>query len=214
MRKSCFLQTMHSGLKGIFLKIAFGAIVVALPQSAMAEMPAIAPLGFKIGQDDYYSIKEKWTHKILLQDLSANQFTGGKVLEAQAPEYLGAKGLEKLRLIFNPQGTLTAVSMNIQKSGDHSEDGAYAGFLDVYDILTQKYRLISKDFSSKKPMMRADFKANDVFIQMLAPRNQTLFEVRYLSQEFIDRRNQILETRNYAQEVAEFQTPKNPLTLY
>ena len=170
--------------------------------SSYAAERFISPLGFKIGHATYDSIKKDWKHKILLRDISVNRFTGGRVLEAEAPEFLGVNGLRGLRLMFNSENVLTAVVMNLVRAGDSTQQGVDAGFLEVYDMLDSKYSITSKDFSSKKPAMKAQFYADNVYIQMLAPRNKSLFELRYLSRDFINQRDAVIQAQNEQSEYA------------
>ena len=126
--------------------------------------------------------------KILLKNAKPNRYSGGKVLISEAPEFLGVEGVRNLAFIFDPKNKLSAVIMKIDKQGKNLEDDPYVGFLNVFDALHNKYDLVKKDFSTQKNTMKAQFKSEDgVVIQMNAPKYASLFELRYLSQDFIKR---------------------------
>lgn len=146
------------------------------------------PLGFRIGDADYNLVKHNLSDRILLRNGKPNRYSGGKVLISDAPEFLGVEGLKNLVFIFDPKDKLSAVVMKINKQGKNIEDDPYIGFLNVFDVLKNKYRLIKKDFSTNKKSMKAQFKSkHGVTIQMNAPKYASVFELRYLSNDFIKR---------------------------
>lgn len=152
---------------------------------------AASPLGFRIGETDYDTVKNNLSGKIMLFDAKPNKYSGGKVLVSDAPEMLGIDGLQNLAFVFDPTQKLTAVIMKLSKNSGLTGKDDKSGFLYVYDKLKEKYRLLSKDLSDSAPTMQAQFKSNDVYIQMNAPVTDNLFELRYLSERFIKRYHDI-----------------------
>lgn len=177
----------------LFLFVSFVSASFAYANSQMR----VSPLGFEIGKAKYQYIKDKFEDKILLKDLNSNRYTGGRVLQSEAPEFLGVKGLRGLRFIFDTNENLSAVVMQIDKMGERLEEGSYAGFLNVFTMLQEKYDLLSKDLNPRKAAMKAQFRGgNNTYIQMFAPKNNSIFELRYLSNDFIVKREQIIQAQN------------------
>jgi len=146
------------------------------------------PLGFRIGDAHYNLVKKNLSGRILLRNAKPNPYSGGKVLVSDAPEFLGVEGLKNLAFIFDPKDKLSAVVMKINKQGEDIEDDPYVGFLNVFNVLKNKYRLVKKDFNTQRKSMKAQFKSdNGVTIQMSAPKYAPVFELRYLSNDFIKR---------------------------
>lgn len=160
------------------MKRFIGPIVAII--TILASDSAIAGttvLGAEIGTTTAEQLKQVLSRHTRVFDQGVNKYSGGPMLATDGSSY-EIEGLEKVLYIFDKQGKLAGVIMDMDKDR----------FVSIYQVLRQKYKLISE----QRPFVGnqyARFKPVDALIELDAPHLSFTMEVRYIRNDLMQKFN-------------------------
>lgn len=155
-----------------------GLLVVLLAGTAAASQPVQA-LGFTIGKATLAQVKTGLAQRGIRAEESTNAWSNGPQLEAH--DTFGIDGVKSASFIFEPDGTLAAIDVDIAKS----EDLQNQRFDGLVKMLSKKYTLDSK----VRPFVgdaRARFHSGPVQIELEAPHMSFDMDLTYASSAFLN----------------------------
>lgn len=168
----------------------FGLGMVVLAGAAGAAQP-VQPLGFAVGKATLAQVKAGLAQRGIPAGESTNAWSNGPMLEAQGS--FGIDGVKSANFIFQPDGRLVAIDLDIAKSRDLQNQR----FDDLVKMLSHKYTLDSK----VRPFVgdaRARFHNGPVVIYLDSPHMSFDMDLIYATEAFMKsfRAKQALQEQN------------------
>ena len=158
----------------LLIQSTFAALVM---MSSVVAHAGTQALGFEIGISSSDQVKSLLAKQTKIVDVGINKFTGGSMIKTDGSSY-EIEGLNEVLYIFDDQGKLAGIIMDMNKSR----------FDSVFNILSSKYSVSSQ----QRPFVGnqfARFKTKDSVIEMDAPHLGFVMEVRYIRNDLMQKFN-------------------------
>jgi hypothetical protein len=158
-----------------FLEQPMKRLIWPLLVSLLAATTATAGtkvLGVEIGSSTYDQVRSALAEKGRVTDIGSNRWTGGAMLEADAAAF-DIDGLRKVIYIFDPQGRLQCVQMQMRKD---DFDAVYQALIAKYRVTTDERPFVGNKF--------ARFTTDDAVIELDAPHLSFEMNAAYMKKEF------------------------------
>ena len=147
---------------------------------------AASPLGYKIGEATFSEIKKNLGGKIPLEEKGVNPYSGGPIFVSNECDPLEIEGLKRLTVIFDQNDKLSAVILTMENENGQNKAELRERFYSVYDVLKEKYAVLNETLPVSGHL-RVNLKSpENAFIQISAKKGQDVFNLRYLSNNFVE----------------------------
>lgn len=167
------------------------AVVASLILGAISARAGTQVLGVELGVTTVAQLSQELSKEARFESIGTNQYSEGPMIRADGSSYQ-IDGLKRVLYIFDGQKKLAGVVMDMDKSR----------FDAVFDFLNKKY----KPTVQRRPFVGdqfARFKPADAFIELDAPHMGFNMEVRYLSNDLMQKFNAQSEAEAAAKKKSE-----------
>lgn len=152
-----------------FIRIAAAALLAG----SFAVQAGTQVLGVEIGVTTADQLQRSIGSRIALTAQGTNKYSGGPMLGSSGAGY-GIDGLNEVTYIFDTQGKLSAVLMEM---GKHRFDAVYKAVSAKYKVVSQKRPFVGNQY--------ARFEPGDAVIEIDAPHMSFEMGVRYVRNDLM-----------------------------